>query len=196
MCMTLVQPPLQLRELETARLQLRPVGEEDVEFLQRCSSDPRVALGMGMLVPYPEGKAAEWVRKKLPRFLEEGEGFGYMVRLRENGERIGAVGAKMQLYHSRAALWYWLDVPFWGYGYCTEAASRVMEMLFIDWGLNRVEALHHVSNPASGSVMRKLGMKPEALLRRYCHRGGAYVDSWMYAAFHDEWVPVGDAARQ
>jgi ribosomal-protein-alanine N-acetyltransferase len=191
MTSTLVEPPLKLRELETHRLVLQPIGEADVDFLQRCSSDPRVALGMGMLVPYPEGKALEYVMKKLPRAVEEGEGFGYIVRLRETGERIGAIGAKMLLYHSRAALWYWFDVPFWGRGYCTEAASRLIEHLFRDWGLNRVEAVHHVSNPASGSVMRKLGMKPEALLRRYSHRGGAYVDSWIYATFHDEWVPAG-----
>jgi len=190
MSVKLVEPPLKPRELETTRLKLRLVSEEDIDFLQTCSSDPRVGLGMGMLVPYPEGKAAEWVRKKIPRRIEEGEGFGYIAVLRDTGERIGCIGSNLTLYHSRATLWYWINVSFWNRGYCTEAAAALIDYLFSELGVNRVEALHHVSNPASGSVMRKLGMMPEALLRRYSHRGGTYVDSWIYATFHDEWSPA------
>ena len=32
-------------------------------------------------------------------------------------------------------------------------------------GLNRIEAQHEVDNPASGAVMRKVGMRPEGTLR-------------------------------
>jgi RimJ/RimL family protein N-acetyltransferase len=113
-----------------------------------------------------------------------------VAALRETGERIGCLGCNLVLYHSRATLWYWMNVPFWNQGFCTEAATALVGYLFGELGVNRVEALHHISNPTSGSVMRKLGMKPEALLKRYSHRGGAYVDSWMYATFQDEWPPL------
>lgn len=50
-------------------------------------------------------------------------------------------------------------------GYATEVLKRVIEFLLFDCDFHLVEARHHASNPASGRVMEKAGMKKDGVLR-------------------------------
>ena len=63
----------------------------------------------------------------------------------------------------------------------TEALSAVVRYGFERLGLNRIEAQHEVDNPASGAVMRKVGMRQEGTLRSRLYNKGRYVDVELYA---------------
>ncbi len=52
---------------------------------------------------------------------------------------------------------YWLGVPFWGQGYATESAHRLVTHAFVDLGHDRLQAGWFADNPASGHVLAKLG---------------------------------------
>jgi len=52
--------------------------------------------------------------------------------------------------------------------------------------LNRVHARHFKSNPASGRVMQKVGMKYEGCLRQHFKKWGNYEDSEMYGILREE----------
>ena len=54
---------------------------------------------------------------------------------------------------------YWLGKPFWGLGYATEAAQRLVRFAFDELGLRRVHAGWFHDNPASGHVLAKLGAR-------------------------------------
>ncbi|GHE15253.1 GNAT family N-acetyltransferase [Streptomyces alanosinicus] len=45
----------------------------------------------------------------------------------------------------------------WGNGYATQAAHQVVTVAFTTASLNRLEAMHHLANPASGRVLAKAG---------------------------------------
>jgi RimJ/RimL family protein N-acetyltransferase len=60
---------------------------------------------------------------------------------------------------------YWLDAAATGQGYMTEAASLIVEYLFIQLDANRVEIRCDEKNLASASVARRLGFVHEACLR-------------------------------
>jgi ribosomal-protein-alanine N-acetyltransferase len=51
---------------------------------------------------------------------------------------------------------YILREDSWGNGYATHAAHQVVTAAFTTAGLNRLEAMHHPDNPASGRVHRSL----------------------------------------
>jgi len=63
----------------------------------------------------------------------------------------------------RAELGYWIGVPYWSNGYCTEAARALVTYGFEELELDSVQARHLVENPASGRVMNKLGMRCEGV---------------------------------
>jgi ribosomal-protein-alanine N-acetyltransferase len=52
--------------------------------------------------------------------------------------------------------------------------------------LNRIEAMHETSNPASGKVMQKCGMKLEGTMRSKLFNKGKYVDVDLYAILRRE----------
>jgi RimJ/RimL family protein N-acetyltransferase len=52
---------------------------------------------------------------------------------------------------------YWLGKPFWGQGYATEAAWRLVRFAFEELGQETVHAGWFHDNPASGHVLSKLG---------------------------------------
>ncbi len=96
------------------------------------------------------------------------------------GLLIGAVGLRIDDEDQRAELGYWIGKPYWGQGYCTEAAGAVIRFGFEQLGLNRIFAHHFARNPASGRVMQKLGMAHEGRLPQHVKKGDAFEDLELY----------------
>jgi ribosomal-protein-alanine N-acetyltransferase len=104
--------------------------------------------------------AEEWISTHQEKF-ERGELVNFAIVLRNDDMLIGAIGLVINQQHENAELGYWIGKPYWGNGYCTEAAKAVLHYGFTVLGLNRIYASHMSRNPASGRVMEKIGMKYE-----------------------------------
>lgn len=50
---------------------------------------------------------------------------------------------------------YWIGVPYWSKGYCTEASRAILEFGFKELNLNRIYALAMDRNAGSYKVMEK-----------------------------------------
>ncbi len=75
-----------------------------------------------------------------------------------SGRLIGSIGAAVQEDSSSCEIGYCVAPDFWNQGYATEACRAVIAYLF-DCGIQSIDALHDVRNPASGRVMQKCGMQ-------------------------------------
>ncbi|RMI03480.1 MAG: N-acetyltransferase, partial [Calditrichaeota bacterium] len=107
--------------------------------------------------PYPDGLAEEWIASH-SRNWKERTGLTYAIVEKTSGELIGAIGF-VELTDSTGELGYWIGEPYWGNGYCTEAARKLVEFGIQELTLKKIYATYLSSNPASGKVMEKLGMK-------------------------------------
>ncbi|HKB78454.1 MAG TPA: GNAT family protein, partial [Thermoanaerobaculia bacterium] len=85
-------------------------------------------------------------------------------------------------------------VPYWGLGYATEAAGAVVRFGFESLSLNRIFACHFVRNPASGRVLRKLGMQHEGTMRQHVRKWDEYVDLEYYAILHQDYIRRAETA--
>jgi [ribosomal protein S5]-alanine N-acetyltransferase len=179
--------------LETERLILRAFGMEDAESVQKLAGAREVAE-MTLLIPhpYPEGAAEAWIASQ-PEEASRGTGYVFAVIEKASGHLVGAIGLTCSPVHNRAELGYWLGVPYWGKGYCTEAASAVLRFGFETLALNRIYACHFGTNPASGRVMQKAGMRYEGLLRSHHYKWGTYVDSVCYGLTSSDWAETKSA---
>ncbi|HSL71791.1 MAG TPA: GNAT family protein, partial [Longimicrobiales bacterium] len=99
---------------------------------------------------------------------------------------LGAVGLRIEQLHRRAELGYWIGVPYWSQGYCTEAARAVLRFGFEALELNRIHASYLARNPASGRVMQKLGMQYEGQLRQHVRKWDVFEDIVTYAILQSE----------
>lgn len=56
--------------------------------------------------------------------------------------------------HKHAEIGYWVGIPFWGQGFATEAAQRIVQFGFEDLELNCIFAAAMTKNPGSSNVMK------------------------------------------
>ncbi|HEX5438880.1 MAG TPA: GNAT family N-acetyltransferase [Gemmatimonadaceae bacterium] len=179
----MAQPPT----IATARLILRPFALTDATDVQRLAGQRDIAATTDHIPhPYDIAMAQAWIGSHQPGF-EAGTLATFAIVLCTGGELIGAIGLTIIAEHERAELGYWVGKPYWGQGYCTEAAGAVLRYAFEEGGLNRVHACHFARNPASGRVMQKIGMQHEGRLRQHVKKWGQLEDLEMYGVLREEY---------
>ncbi len=172
--------------LETQRLLLRAFVDEDGPRVRELASAREVAATtLNIPHPYEAGLAESWIATH-PEQFQAGEAAHYAITRKQAGDLIGAIGIQIQQAHRTAELGYWIGVPYWGQGYCTEAAEAVVRYCFQQLGLHRVHARHFSSNPASGRVLQKIGMLHEGRLRGHILKWGIFHDLELYGLTQED----------
>ena len=188
MTMRETSPNSALREppLETKRLLLRAFTLEDATQVRELASAREVAATtLNIPHPYDTSDAETWIASH-PGSFQAGEAVHFAITRKQEGDLIGAVGLQIQAVHRRAELGYWIGVPYWNQGYCSEAAAAVVRFGFEELGLHRVFAHHFSSNPASGRVMHKVGMLHEGRLHEHVLKWDAFHDLEIYGLTRED----------
>jgi RimJ/RimL family protein N-acetyltransferase len=148
------QPPV----VETARLVLRPLSEDDLDFLAALLGDPEVMRHYPR--PLDRAGARQWLDRQEGRYQRDGHGLWLAVD-KSLGEPIGQIGLCTQLVEGvrEPEIGYLVHRPFWRRGYAFEAATGVRQWAFAR-GHDHVISLIRPVNEASQAVARKLGMRP------------------------------------
>lgn len=172
-----------LPTLETDRLRIRPYSEADIpELLPLIGTKEVAATTLRIAHPYTEKDAREFLE-----FANEPGKVWLAITLRNDGRQIGGIGLRIEEQHQHAELGYWLGAAYWGQGYATEAGRAMLRFGFEDLKLHRIFATHFKHNPASGSILKKLGMRYEGCQREHLLKWGEFVDSEMYGILRSEW---------
>ena len=178
-----VQP---IPTLTTGRLILKPFTPADVPEVHRLAGAREIAdTTLAIPHPYSLEMAENWISTHGEQFTS-GQMATFAVTLRERDRLIGAISLKIEAVHERAGMGYWIGREFWGNGYCSEAAGRILAYGFTERCLNRIEAGHFSRNPASGRVMQKIGMTREGCLRSHIKKWDRFEDVVCYAMLREE----------
>ena len=149
-----MKPPV----LTTERLTLRSFNPGDAAAVQRLAGNYNVSKStLNIPHPYENGMAEEWISTH-EKAWESKTGLVYAITLSNTNQLVGAISLH-DIDDSQGELGYWIGEPYWGKGYCTEAARAFVEFLFENLGLSIIHAEHLTSNPASGRVMENIGMR-------------------------------------
>ncbi len=179
--------------LETRRLLLRPFVLADAADVSRLAGERDIAANtLSIPHPYDQTMAREWIVTHEAGFAR-GDGVVLAISERDTGALRGAIGLRLDVAHARAEMGYWVGKPYWGKGYCTEAARAVLRYAFDELGLNRVHAAHFSRNVASGRVLQKIGMTHEGRLREHVRKWGVFEDVEVYGITAQEWRVVEGA---
>jgi len=159
---------------ETARLVLRPLTMDDVEFMVGMWSDPGVNQFIG------GAKTPAETRQKIEDCIQHQQRYAFArwaVTLKTNLELIGLCGPMFRLIDNRheVELGYAFPRKHWGSGYATEAARAALEHCRQALGHQRVVAIIHPDNHASIRVITKIGMHFERSIAWEPERVNLYV---------------------
>ena len=180
--------------IDTDRLVLRPFELADAPHVQRLAGVRDIAdTTLHIPHPYPDGAAAEWIRTHGWAW-ERGAGVTFAVTLRDTTALIGAIGLDIATHSSWGELGYWVAVPSWNRGYCTEAAQALLALGFSQLRLHRIQARHLTRNPSSGRVMQKIGMRLEGVHREAVRKWDRFEDLAVYGILAAEWKADDDTA--
>ncbi len=85
--------------------------------------------------------------------------------------------------------------PYWGSGVFRDGAELVLDFVFEQIGVHRLEARAAVQNGRGNGALQKLGAVQEGVLRKSFLRNGRYLDQALWAIVEDDWRARTEAAR-
>ncbi len=145
--------------LETDRLWLRRMNQDDVETLFVIFGDPITVAHFP--VPWTRDEVVAGIERTLKRYRDDGYGLWMMV-VKDTGEAVGDCGLVRQLLPTgpEVEVGYHLRRDHWGRGYATEAAARCIAYAFSELRIERVISLIRPSNTPSRRVAERNGLRP------------------------------------
>ncbi len=150
---------VEMKELETARLNLRRLRFEDLyDYYERIGSDGDVTRYL-LFDPHQDiGETIASIEKTLARY-EEGKCYRWGIALKEDDSLIGVFELlRFDEEEESCSFAYMLGKNWWNQGYATEAMKEIFRFATQELGVKKIAADHFAANAASGAVMRKAGM--------------------------------------
>jgi [ribosomal protein S5]-alanine N-acetyltransferase len=175
--------------LETDRLILREIEEEDWPLIHRYEGDPAVCRFVGW-GPNTEQQTIDHVKTLVDCRADEPRNRVVLGMVcKDSGDFIGAIGINRRSADScQAEVGYTLRRDEWGRGYTTEAARAVIGFGFREWGLHRIHARCDGENGGSARVLEKCGMRREGHLVKSDRIRDEWRDELLYAILDEEWT--------
>lgn len=185
--------PAEFPLIETPRLVLRALDLTDAPTVQHLAGAKEIANTTALIPhPYPDGLAEQWIATHAAEWQAH-RALSLAITLKPSDELIGCIGLTFAEAHARAELGYWIGLPFWRNGFATEAAAALTDFAFRVIGLNRVQAHHFASNPASGRVLLKVGLRREGTSPKMMLKNGRFEDVVFYGVLRRDWRDLGGA---
>ncbi len=180
-------PELKPVTLDTERLRLRWMNEDDAEGHYAVFSDPAVARYWSS-EPWTDIEQARQAVAATMAGYADGSGVRFGIVVLDSGELIGNVS----LHHffeqnRRCEIGYALASKYWGQGYATEALRAAIQYGFDALDLNRIEADIDPRNVGSGRVLEKLGFRKEGFMPERWIVFGEFADTVNYGLLRRYW---------
>ena len=173
--------------INTPRLVLRWISEDDIDGLYDVFSDPQV-MRYWSTPPLPNREAAAAMQREIADGNLRDTMIKWGLALRESNHVIGTTTLfNLNLDNGRAEIGYAMSRAYWGKGYMHEALSALLSHAFEVLELRRLEADVDPRNAASIRTLERLGFQREGFLRERWHVNGEIQDALFYGLLRREW---------
>lgn len=173
--------------IKSERLILRQHEIADVEPYFRIMSDNTVVRYYGK---YPLNNIQE-VYEDFELFKDKfskGDMIKWALERRGSNKYVGSIGIfGLNSPHFKATISCVLDKEHWGEGLAKEGLLTVIQFLFSDTQINRIQLYVDPINIRAVRLFRSLGFRQEGLLREYEFEYGHTVDLLIMSILKKEW---------
>jgi len=169
--------------LETERLVLRPLREDDADALHPMYADAEA----NTYGSHPATTTLEESRERVAKAVASADWRAWAVTLKGDDTAIGTVASYEKRQGKVTEIGYVLKRSHWGHGYVTEAVAGLIDQLFAE-GQRRVFADTDPDNAPSIAVLKRLGFTLEATLRAEWETHIGVRDSLIWGMLGEEWT--------
>ncbi|MDR0590497.1 MAG: GNAT family N-acetyltransferase [Puniceicoccales bacterium] len=175
-------------DLGTDRLILRAIEERDIDALAEIFADYETVFMLAFM-PWPFGhdRVVDYV-KNISWNMARGHSLYWAIALPGADRLIGVIGLTLEHSHDRAEIHFWLHKDHRGKGYMTEVARRVIDYVFRDLQMNRLDVNHLSINIASQRVIEKCGFKLECERDDFAKKEGKFEPMKFYRILRREYL--------
>jgi len=172
----------------TQRLELTEITWDDLENIHRLQSifevDEFNTVGIPKNIEETKGKIKPFIDAKE---IDPQSKYTWNIKINETKEFIGLAGINLSIDRFKIGeIFYKLSPEYWGKGFATEVALKMIEIGFDKFKLHRIQAGCAVKNFKSVRVLEKAGMTKEGIYRKILPIRGEWIDSFIYSIIEDE----------
>jgi ribosomal-protein-alanine N-acetyltransferase len=166
--------------LKTERLILRPIKLRDLSTIQQYSLEDEFFRFLDF---HTKESVKEFVEIAVTSDWNDNARFTITLK----SEIIGSVGLYINQKEKIAEIGYSLSQKYWGQGIIPEAVRAVFKYGFTDMKLEKIFAQTDSLNLPSQSVMKKMNMQQEALLKKHIISQNIRRDVVYYSILKSDW---------
>jgi ribosomal-protein-alanine N-acetyltransferase len=165
---------------------LRPATPRDAELLRQWRSEPSVRRYQPLNeLPTAQLRADVASQRMADLYRGRGEKFQWIVQV--DGEPAGWITLVVSNWeHGLAEVGYALSSPYQSRGLMSEAVQILLDDIFTNTLIDRVEARCAIENVGSQRVLEKNGFQREGLLRGYFRLRGRRIDNYLYSLLRED----------
>lgn len=169
-------------QIETKRLLLREMNQQDFSALFNIFSDPETMKHYP--APFDKKRVKDWIEWNIQNYRNYGFGL-WSVVLKETGQVIGDCGITIQNINGDLLpeIGYHVHKNYWKRGYGSEAAKAVRDYAFQNTDYEILYSYVKYTNLASFSTAQKIGMKK---INEFPNKKNKI--SYVYALTRSEWL--------
>jgi ribosomal-protein-alanine N-acetyltransferase len=177
-----------LERASPAQVTLRPAAPRDADLLRQWRSEPSVRRYQPLNeLPTAQLRADVASQRMADLYRGRGEKFQWIVLV--DGQPAGWITLVVSNWeHGLAEVGYALSTAFQSRGVMSEALAMLLDDLFHNTLLERVEARCAVENVGSQRVLEKSGFAREGRLSGYFKLRGRRVDNYLYALLREDYL--------
>ncbi len=177
-------------QLETERLILRDIIEEDIDVIHQLLVLPETDQYNTLGIPQHRVVTAKWVEQYIQQQDQEPRKIYTFSIIGKQSGFMGLIALTFgDVVLKRAETWYKIHKHFWGYGYATEAVQGILDFGFNRLNLHRIEANCATGNTASIRVLEKAGFTQEGKRRKALPIRGEWYDCYDFGILSSEFQP-------
>jgi RimJ/RimL family protein N-acetyltransferase len=164
--------------IKTERLLLRKIIPDDAAMVYKWMSDPEV-LKYEDWEPHKNVEFTRGYISFITGDYKSDDIYRWGIQLGEEliGDILGG-----------GTLAYYLRKDCWSKGYATEAVKAVINYMFSEVGIDRIDASHSTKNVASGKVLKKAGMYYRGHVKEWYCCNLEWQDSDFYLLKKEQFV--------
>lgn len=156
------------KQIETKRLILRKIEKNDyINIYKNWTSDKITTRYLTWDIHASLEETKKYVEYKLEK-NKKPYSFDWLIVLKETNEPIGEIEAvDVSLRDKLVTVGYCIGSKYFGNGYVLEALNEFIKYMFEEVKVDKIICCHISTNPNSGKVMAKAGMKKDGVLKGY-----------------------------
>lgn len=172
--------------LITQRCIIRPFEGADMEDLFEIYRSEEICRFLLHEAWTDENKEKQFKRKLVAKDLQQDKVLSLACEL--NGKVIGDIAVWYTEMKETVEIGFVFHPDYGGQGYASESVRAVLEYLFKEVRVHRVQANMDARNLASAKLCERLGMRREAHFRQDFWSKGEWTDSFIYGMLVEDFA--------